>query len=61
MRGRHILSSIAFESLLQYTFMEKTGTSNGIAWVENIFQKFEDMYNDVDELMKQVLDLVCDV
>ncbi|XP_004293932.1 PREDICTED: uncharacterized protein LOC101291799 isoform X1 [Fragaria vesca subsp. vesca] len=33
--------------------MEKTGTSNGIAWVENIFQKFEDMYNDVDELMKQ--------
>ncbi|KAL6201366.1 hypothetical protein ACLB2K_025080 [Fragaria x ananassa] len=52
-RGRHILSSIAFESLLQYTFMEKTGTSNGVAWFENIFQKFEDMYNDVDELMKQ--------
>lgn len=40
--------------------MDKMDSSNGIAWFENIFQKFEDMYHDVDELMKQVLDLFCD-
>ncbi|XP_024199586.1 uncharacterized protein LOC112202807 isoform X1 [Rosa chinensis] len=33
--------------------MDKMDTSNGIAWFGNIFQKFEDMYHDVDELVKQ--------
>ncbi|XP_050370253.1 uncharacterized protein LOC126788320 [Argentina anserina] len=33
--------------------MEKTNTFNGIAWFENIYQTFDDVYHDMDGIMKQ--------